>query len=145
MTFRSWVRSGWLKPHRSSRQEIADLFGVADRDIAACQTPDLVADWRLNIAYNAALQLATAALAAAGYEASRIGHHYRVIQSLALTLGLDADTVAGFDDLRRMRNTSDYERAGAISDTEADEMLRLAKRLRGDVEAWIRAKHSKLV
>ena len=63
MSLQNWVRSGWLRPHRSSKQEIADLFGVADRDIAACQTKGLIADWRLNIAYNAALQLATAALA----------------------------------------------------------------------------------
>lgn len=134
-----------LKPHRSSKQEIADLFGVADRDIAACQTAGLIADWRLNIAYNAALQLATAALAAAGYEAARVGHHYRVIQSLALTLRLDAGVVAEFDDYRKMRNTSDYERAGLISDTEADGMLRLAVQLRAEVEAWVRANHPTLV
>jgi hypothetical protein len=42
-------------------------------------------DWKLNIAYNAALQAATAALAAAGYRAAREQHHYRTIQSLALT------------------------------------------------------------
>lgn len=139
------MQSGWLKPHQPSRQEIADLFGVADRDLAACQTAGLVADWRLNIAYNAALQLATAALAAAGYEAGRVGHHYRTIQSLALTLQLDAGTVAEFDDFRKLRNTSDYERAGAISDAEADDMLALARRLRTAVETWIRTNHPSLV
>jgi len=39
----------------------------------------------VNIAYNAALQAAAAALAAAGYRASREQHHYRVIQSLRQT------------------------------------------------------------
>ena len=139
------MRSGWLRPHRSSKQEIADLFGVADRDIAACQTKGLIADWRLNIAYNAALQLATAALAAAGYEASRVGHHFRVIQSLALTLRLDAGAVAELDDYRKIRNRSDYERAGLVSDTEAEDLLKLAIRLRADVETWIRAKHPTLI
>ena len=43
-----------------------DLLGVAERDLADCGVPGLSADWRLNISYNAALQLATAALAAAG-------------------------------------------------------------------------------
>lgn len=139
------MQAGWLKPHRSSRQEIADLIGVADRDIAACQTAGLIADWRLNIAYNAGLQLATAALAAAGYQAVRAGHHYRVIQSLALTLKLNAGTIAEFDDYRKMRNTSDYQRAGLISDTDADGMLKLAVRLRKEVEAWIRKHHPTLV
>jgi hypothetical protein len=51
----------------------------------------------MNIAYNAALQAATAALAAAGYRASRDAHHYRVIQSLKETIGADASVVTTFD------------------------------------------------
>ena len=50
-------------------------------------------------------------------------------QSLALTLQIDAGTIAVFDDCRKLRNASDYERAGGISDTEADAMLNLALRL----------------
>jgi hypothetical protein len=133
MSFKQWEQAQYIKPHRTSRQEIADLFGVADRDIAAAQTAHLIADWRLNIAYNAGLQLATA-----GYQAARMGHHYRVIQSLELTLQLDAETIALFDDFRKLRNESDYERAGRVSNTDADEMLQLAIRLRTEVEAWIR-------
>ncbi|MBI4600430.1 MAG: hypothetical protein HY721_00580 [Planctomycetes bacterium] len=115
-----------------------------DRDLKACQTPNLVADWRLNIAYNAALQLATAALAAAGFEAARSAHHHRVIQSLAFTLGADATTLAKFDMFRKKRNEADYERAGIISDTEADEVLAFALQLRKDVEAWIARSHPHL-
>ncbi len=57
--------------HQTSPREIADLFGVADRDLRDCQVRGLSADWRLNIAYNAALQIATVALAAAGYRAAK--------------------------------------------------------------------------
>jgi len=52
----------------------------------------LTADWRLNIAYNAALQAATAALAASGYRAAREAHHLRVMKSLEFTIGLDKNT-----------------------------------------------------
>jgi hypothetical protein len=90
MSLRDWLKFGWLKEHRTSRQEIAGLFAVADRDLKDCRTPDLSSDWQFNIAYNAALQLATAALAAAGYQAERAGHHYRVIHSLEFTLGVEA-------------------------------------------------------
>jgi hypothetical protein len=44
---------------QTSPQEIAGLFAVADRDLKACQTPDLGSDGQFNIAYNAALQVAT--------------------------------------------------------------------------------------
>jgi len=57
--------------HKTSTQEISDLLALVDRDLADCQLSELSPDWRLNIAYNAALQAATAALATAGYRAAR--------------------------------------------------------------------------
>jgi hypothetical protein len=47
------------------------LLHIADRDLKDCEAGGLSADWKLNIAYNAALQAATAALAASGYQAAR--------------------------------------------------------------------------
>jgi len=122
-----------------------DLFAVADRDLSDCQSSGLSADWKLNIAYNAALQTATAALAAAGYRASRQAHHYRAIQSLAYTIGADAGLVAQFDQFRKKRDIGGYERIGIVSDMEAEEMLALAERLRWEVEDWIRIEHPDLV
>ena len=86
MSLQDWLKSRWLIEHQTSRQEISDLLGMADRDLTQCRTPHLSPDWQLNIAYSAALQAATAALAAAGYRAARDTHHYRVIQSLAYTI-----------------------------------------------------------
>lgn len=65
------MANSWLIEHKTSSQEIAGLLEVADRDLKDCQNPGLSSDWQLNIAYNAALQAATAALAAAGYRASQ--------------------------------------------------------------------------
>jgi hypothetical protein len=75
-------------------------------------------DWRFAIAYNAALQATTAALAAAGYRASRENHHYRVIQSLELTLGKDAKFIRAIDAFRKKRNVSSYDIGGGISHRE---------------------------
>jgi len=104
----------------------------------------LPGDWRFTIAYNAALQAATAALAAAGYRAARDKHHYRVIQSLEFTTAPSAKLIATFDGFRKKRNVSSYDVAGAVSDKEADEMLKLATGLRADVEGWIRATRPEL-
>ena len=145
MSLTDWLNNGWLVEHKTSPQEIADLFGVADRDLADCRAGGLSADWRMNIAYNAALQAATAALAAGGYRAARGSHHYRVIQSLAHTTQANTGLIAQFDQFHKKRNIGGYERAGLVSDQEADEMFELARQLVQDVEKWIRANHPELL
>lgn len=145
MSLRDWLTNGWLREHRPSKEEIRDLLGVADRDLADCQTPGLSPDWRLSIAYNAALQAATTALAASGFRPSREAHHYRTIQSLAHTIGAEPGVVAQLDRFRKKRNIGGYERAGAVSEQEAGEMLALAGKLRRDVEAWMKTTYPGLL
>jgi hypothetical protein len=99
----------------------------------------------MNIAYNAALQAATVALAAAGYRAARDAHHYRVIQSLRETIGVDAGVVATFDAFRKKRNITGYERIGLVSDADADAMRALAVQLRDGVVAWLTKHHARLL
>jgi hypothetical protein len=145
VSLRDWQKNGWVIEHRTSQKEIADLFGMADRDLTQCQTPHLSSDWQLSIAYNAASQVAIAALAAAGYRASREAHHYRVIQSLAHTIKADAKLATQLDKFRKKRNISAYEQAGAIFKQEAKEMFALAKKLRNEAEKWIRSNHPELL
>jgi len=141
MSLQDWLKSRWLVEHQTSRQEISDLLKMADRDLAQCQTAHLGPDWQLNIAYNAALQAAVAALAATGYRAVREAHHYRVIQSLADTIKADKNLINRLDKFRKKRNIGSYERAGAISEQEAKEMIALAKDLRDEVMAWLKKNH----
>ena len=145
MSLQDWLKSRWLIEHQTSHQEIADLLGMADRDLVQCRTPNLSSDWQLNIAYNAAFQAATAALAAAAYRAAREVHHYRVIQSLAHTIKANPVLIAQLDKFRKKRNISDYERAGVVSEQEANEMFALAKNLRHEVEKWLRSNHPELL
>lgn len=145
MSLKDWQASGWLIPHQPSRQEITDLLAVVDRDVADADTAGLSPDWRLNIAYNAALQAATAALAASGYRASREAHHHRVLQSLQFTIGADLALVSQFDQFRKKRNQSGYDRAGIISDLEAAEMLDFARQLRDSVFQWLQDHHAALL
>jgi hypothetical protein len=101
MSLDDWQKFGWLKAHKTNRNEIAELLAVADRDLGASKTPGLHNDWGFNIACNAALQIATAALAASGYQAERANHHYCVIDSLSLALGTDAGSIKKFDIFRK--------------------------------------------
>ena len=145
MSLKDWARNGWLTEHKTDAQEILDLLRVVDRDLVDCRAEGLSADWSLNIAYNAALQLATAALAASGYRSSREAHQYRIIQSMVFTIGGDKGLIQRFDQFRKKRNLSDYERAGLVSEQEADEMEDLARDLRKKVELWLKANHSELL
>jgi len=141
MSLDDWLRNGWLVEHETCPEEIIELLRIADRDLRECRAAGLSPDWRLAIAYNSALQSATAALGAAGYRAARDGHHHRIIQSLAETIGADADMILRLDVFRKKRNISDYERSGAISALEAKEMLVLAKNIRKIVADWLKKNH----
>lgn len=117
---------------------------MVDRDLADAAVPRLSADWRLGISYNAALQLATLALAAEGYRPGRDRVHERAILSLRDTVGADPKTVDLLDLTRRKRNLINYERAGTTSAAEAEEVHAAATALRGEVVRWLKRKHRAL-
>ena len=133
-----------MTKHQATADEIRELPAVADRDLHDSDVAGLSSDTRLGLAYNAALQVATAALAAEGYRAARDSKHLRTIESLALTIQLDGAVVRKFDAFRRKRNVSDYERAGTTSQREAVEMKAFAGELRRKVQVWLESNHGEL-
>lgn len=137
MSLPNWQRNGWLTIHKSSASEVRDLLGVVDRDLRDSAIDEISTDARLGMAYNAALK--------AGYRASRDQPHYRVIQSLALTIGTTAIEVGHLDAFRKKRNTSDYDRAGTTSEAEVAELRVLAASLRDRVLTWLAATHPELM
>ena len=81
-----WQAAGWLTEHRPSREETQSLLGIIERDLRDSEVEALSPDTQLGLAYNAALQAGTVALAACGYRAARERKHYITIQSLAHTI-----------------------------------------------------------
>jgi HEPN domain-containing protein len=145
MSLNLWLEKGWIKEHKPTSREIADLLAVADRALKDCQVPELSSEGKRDIAHNAALQSSAAALAATGYRASRKAYHYYIIQSLSFTLQLEERIIRRLHKLRRKRNISDYERPGMVTEQDAQDMVELAKQLRHDVEQWLRAHYPNLV
>lgn len=122
------------------------LLGLAERDLKNARVKGLDDDWRFNIAYNAALQTAAAALIASGYNVPKgDSHHFRVIGSLAFTLGLDAALIDKLDRYRKKRSVSIYDFAGAITDAEAKAMLSIAQDLFEEVHVWLAQNHASLM
>ena len=59
MTLQNWAENGWLKAHKTSKQEISQLLAIVDRDLKDAKQRKISDDWRFGIAYNAALKLCT--------------------------------------------------------------------------------------
>ena len=89
MSLKEWEANGWLRAHKTSRQEIQNLFAIVRRDLADARATEVSADWRFGIAYNAALKLCTILLYAEGYRPMQSLAHYRTLQALPLILGKD--------------------------------------------------------
>lgn len=124
---------------------ISRLLVGAEEDLRQCQLEGLGADWRMIIAYTVILNAATAALMAEGYRADRDQHHYRTLQSLEYTAGIEPATVRLLDGFRKKRHVSTYDRVGSVSDQEVREITQLATGLLERVMAWLVAAHPELL
>lgn len=146
MTLKQWEANRWLRPHETSREEIAGLLDIVDRDLKDAAQKELSADWRFGIAYNAALKLCSILLRASGYRPSHDSHHYRTIQALPLVLGSEQkDDALYLDSCRKKRNIAEYDHTGAASVSEAEELLEFTQGLRNTVIDWLRENHPKLL
>lgn len=142
MSLENWAKNGWLRPHQTNRQQIADLLAIVERDLADARNTSVSADWQFGIAYNAALKLCTILLYASGYRPEKNLAHYRTLQALPLILGADRDDDADYlDACRAKRNTAEYDVAGTVSQSEADELREFAALLKADVAEWLSIHH----
>ena len=145
MSLRDWAESGWLRPHKTSREEIASLLGIVERDLADARR-DISADWRFGISYNTSLRLCTILLYAEGYRPERTLQHYRTIQALGLILGPDRTAdVEYLEVCRKRRNVIEYDAAGTVSAPEADELAAFVVELRKVAVVWLRERHPELL
>jgi hypothetical protein len=145
MTLQQWANSGWLEPHVTSPEEIANLLAIVDRDLADAGG-GISPDWRFGIAYNADLKLCTILLYAEGYRAARMLQHYRTIHALPLILGFEYRADADYlDTCRKKRNVVEYDYVGGATEDEASELAAYVLELRKKVLAWLKDNHPLLL
>ena len=138
MTLTEWLASKWLKPHKTSSQEVSQLLLKIDRDIADASINEISLDSRLAIAYNASLGCATIALKASGYNVpAGSGKHYRTIQSLRFTLEPDSDVIISFEAIGKKRAIVNYDTAGIVTEAEVSEAIKLAVEMRDLLTSWL--------
>ena len=145
MTLQKWAEYGWLRSHKTSKKEIADLLRIIDRDLQDA-AGDISADWRFGIAYNAALKLCTILLYAGGYRPEKNLQHYRTIQALPLILGKKHEQDAKYlDTCRNKRNVVEYDYVGGVTEEDVIELVAYANELRDEVLRWLNERHAELL
>jgi len=145
MSLQKWVEYGWLRSHKSSNKEIADLLRIIDRDLQDA-AGEISSDWRFGIAYNAALKLCTILLYAEGYRPEKTLQHYRTIQSLPVILGKKHEQDAKYlDTCRSKRNVAEYDYVGGVTKEDVSELIGYVNELRGEVLRWLNDRHPEML
>jgi hypothetical protein len=129
-----------------SKQTIRRLLEGAARHIADAKVKMVSAETRFGSAYTAIRMLADLGLHAHGYRTltSKPGHHQTALQTLPLTLGLDAQVIVRLDALRKQRNLTEYT-GDTIPEATVAECLSQAEALYGTAAAWLKAHRPELV
>lgn len=99
----------------------------------------LSAESRFQLAYVAALELATAAVLAAGYRVkARLGHHQLTFLAAGVALGAEAaEVIPYFDRCRRKRNVVAYD-GDEVGEDVAVELVQRVMAFKTLVDAWLR-------
>lgn len=138
MSLSNLVKSGQLKEHTASADEISRLVAAAERNLTDARVSGISDGTRFDAAYKCIMQSASAALLASGHRASTNvpGHHQTVIATLRLTVGVPAEQVRLLDALRRQRNVDDY--TGDVIDSDAArECITAADALLEQIRHWL--------
>ncbi len=146
MSLSDWAKNGWLRSHKTSKEEIGNLLEIVERDLKDATAKGLSEDWKFGIAYNAALKLCTVLLHSSGYRPEKNLAHYRTLQALPLILGDKHKSNADYlDTCRKKRNETEYDFAGNVSEDEVEELMNFCDELKSEVIAWLKKNHRNLV
>lgn len=138
MTLQNLLKIQSLVEFDAQPEDIQRLLVAAERNLRDAAVTAISDENRFDAAYKGVMQCAMASLMIHGYRpsTSKPGHHQTAIQTLPLTIGLDAGTVIVLDGLRKQRNINDYD-GNPISPTLVDECIRQAQALLAHVHNWL--------
>lgn len=127
-----------------TKAELDNLRSIVARSLKDATAAGLSADARFMMAYDAARTLSLLVVRASGYRPRAVGAHYNTFLALEVADPAFAKLSAYFDGCRIKRNSCEYDLAGAISDTDADGLLKAVQQFATDAEAWIYARYPHL-
>jgi hypothetical protein len=132
-----------LEPINPDPVAIQRLLDAAKRNITDAELVALSNENRFDAAYKAIMQLANAALQAAGFRTltSKPGHHQTMLQSLVKTVGIDTERLIVLDALRKQRNIADYS-GDLVENAAVIECINQAKQLLALTTDWLKQRQA---
>ena len=129
MLYQELLKTGKIKEHRASKEEIKHVLEIADRDIEfAQQAMAHNWDWAFTIAYNAAISASRAYMYNLGYRPSAVEAHKTVWIFLLESLPEEYHKrIHFFNRMRIKRNKNLYDHVGLISETEVKQIIKSAQ------------------
>jgi hypothetical protein len=145
MTWSDWLKEGRVEAHKPARAEIIAQRRAAERLLGDAALAGLSAESRFQLAYDAALDLATIAVLASGHRIkTRVAHHQLTIEAAGFALGNEtASLISYLDRCRRRRNVIAYD-GDEIGENLADEILKETSRFAEIIDAWLQKAHAEL-
>jgi len=129
MSLENLHKFGKIQEHKTSAEEIKNLFAVSKRCLSDASQTNISLDLRFISAYQGALAAAEALLYSCGYKAPKGNYHYMTWEALR---NIDDDTIRKtiilFDSARQKRGVAFYDHADIVSETEFKELFSEAKK-----------------
>ncbi|HWP36418.1 MAG TPA: SAV_6107 family HEPN domain-containing protein [Gemmatimonadales bacterium] len=135
---RPLIEARWLEEQPTSAEEISGLLAIARRRLDELEGTLKYADSVFTLAYDAVRCAATVVLRAHGVRAKQARHHEMTFDALhRLAIPDLSDKAWYYNDCRRKRARLEYDSAGDVSNTEAEDLRREAARFVGAVRRWV--------
>ena len=145
MTLDNLVGRG-LEKAQADSEELARYLGRVRRKLEDSRQTNISLDSRFDVAFEALLQIALAALRANGYRTtSAAGHQQLAIQALPKTIGVSAADVRALDEFRKKRSAGLYLAEFEPSEAEVGALVGAVERLHRQLVAWLKANRPELL
>lgn len=132
------VESRQLEELPAPDAEVIGMWAKAVRSFRSSSLPELDRDAAFTLAYQAALQLATALVRAAGYRTRGEAHHHHTFAAVAaLGLGDLSDAARDLNVIRQGRHSAIYDWEGATSEQDLARLRASALRLFAAGRTWL--------
>lgn len=127
MNLSDLLRNRLVEKFETDPEQVKNEMGIARSNVKSAKKMLEIKEWEWahNAAYNAILQASRALMFAKGYRPMSQEHHVAVVSFMQAVYSakFGSDLMRAFDNARKRRNESLYDRAGPISPEQAEDLV----------------------